>query len=309
MKKKEPLVIRFRSHIPPAYMAQFPPGRRYLAASPSEALTIIAGQPDDYGICLANPPEFVLNQLKDRAKKTENIILFYDLLPKPEECSTLSSFHVMVPSLCFYYFFRQHGVNAKLVNLLSLLKIDRIERTKQTEENLPSRKKICLWIDERLIAPCYQTEIARVISALLKKYHSGLNVIWVSEKKRHFSSAGVHLLRADNVGRIKEWQKANIILTLGSSFQSLVSLHLQFLSRGIAVITDDRGDHCEWVNHLFTGFVLGRKGTCKELGRYLLRMLKDPGLLQRFHENGPLLLERVIQTGNETSTGQFGHSS
>lgn len=304
MEQKEPLVIRFPSRIPSVYMAPFPPGQScYLTDSPSEALSIIAEQQNDNGIYLANPPASVWQHLPGK-----NITLFYDLLPKPEKSSFLSSFHVIVPSLGFYYFFRQHGVNVKLANLLPSLKINKAEEQQKAEDDLPSKKNICLWIDERLVASRYQTEVAQVICSLLKQ-QTRLKVVWVSEKQRYFSCAGIHFLKTDDADREKLWLNADIMLTLGSAYQSFVPLHMQLLSKGMALITDDRGDHSEWVNHLFTGFVLDRKEMYKELGRYLLRLLKDPGLLQRFHRNGPLLLERVLQTGHETSTGQFNHSS
>ncbi|MGA8942822.1 MAG: hypothetical protein WB502_08935 [Thermoactinomyces sp.] len=298
MEKKEPLVIRFPSRIPSVYMVPFPPGQNCLIDSPSKALSIIARQASDNRICLVNPPESVL----DRVEKTRDITLFFDRLPKRERCSLLSSCPVIVPSLGFYYFFRQRGINAKLANLLSSLEIGRTKKMKKTEQ------KICLWIDERLVAPRYQAETAQIVCSLLKK-QSGLDVIWVSEKRRHFSCEGVRFLGTDDADREEIWKNADVILTLGSACQSFVPLHMQLLSKGVAILTDDRGDHGEWVNHLFNGIILDSKETCKELKRALLRLLKDPGLLERFHHNGPFLLERMLRTGYGISTGQFNHSS
>ncbi len=307
MDEKEPLVIRFSSRIPTAYMAPFPPGKADFVGNLSEALSIITKHEDNNRIYLANPPESVLRYLLERVENVENITLFYDLLPKPDNCSLLTSFRIIVPSLAFYYFFRQHGENVKLANLLSSLKIDRSKDKKKAKSNLQSKQKTRLWIDERLVAPHYLTKVAQVICKLLKQ-QSGLKVIWVSEKRRRFSCAGIRFLKTDEADREKLWQNTDIMLTLGSVYQSFVPLHIQLLSKGIAIITDDRGDHGEWVNHLFTGFVLGRKETCKELGRYLFRLVKNPGLLQQFRGNSHLLVERVLQTGHETATGQFNHS-
>ena len=115
-EKKNSLLIRFPSSIPSAYMAQFPAGQGIPAADSREAWSLISREPEWTKVELVNPPAAVLKRLLEEGRNPQNIVLYYDHLPQAEEGTFLRSFHVRVPSLCFYYFFRQREVDVELIH-------------------------------------------------------------------------------------------------------------------------------------------------------------------------------------------------
>lgn len=292
-EKKNSLLIRFPSSIPSAYMAQFPAGQGIPAADSREAWSLISREPEWTKVELVNPPAAVLKRLLEEGRNPQNIVLYYDHLPQAEEGTFLRSFHVRVPSLCFYYFFRQREVDVELIHPQPVEPLKGSGDEEEAPKDLKMKNKVCLWIDDRLVAPRYRKGLALTVLKVLKQ-SDDLEVIWAGPHREDFDQR-IRVVPPEEADRKHLWLAADIVVTLSPVAQSMAPLHVRCLANQKAVITDDRGDHGEWVNHALTGFLLSQKGMFPELRRYLLRLLHQRDMLMRFQQNGPLMVEKVLK--------------
>lgn len=293
MEKKSPLMIRFPSQVPSVYIAQFPPGQGRIATCCHEAWSLILRESDQNKVYLVNPPSSVLKRLLEEVQSLNNITLFYDRLPQKEEGMLFRSFRIMVPSLYFYYLFRQQESEVELVHPLPAEPSEGAKAREEAKKYFMLKNEVCLWIDDRLIAPRYRKGLLQGISKILNQ-RADLKVVWVRQH-RGDSDLRIQIVHPEEADQKKLWLAGDILVTLSPVSQSMAPLHIQCLANKMAVITDDRGDHGEWVNHLLTGFLLSQKGMFQELGRYLLRLLNHRDLLRNFKQNGPLLIEKVLK--------------
>lgn len=292
MEKKSPLMIRFPSQIPPVYTAYFPPERGSFTIIDHEAWSLENKALDQRNMFLVNPPSLVLKHLLDKFQNPKNITLIYDHLPEEKEEKLFHSFRIIVPSLYFYYLFRQQAEEVELTHPLPVKSQKDAQARKEARKYLMLKNEVCLWIDDRLISPRYRKGLLLVVSKL-QSQHPDLKVVRVSQK-REDPVHPVRMLSSEEADAKKLWLAGDVLVTLGSRSQSMVPVHIQCLANQLAVITDDQGDHGEWVNHSLTGFLLSQKGMFQELRRYLLRLLHRRDMLQNFQRNGPLLIEKVL---------------
>jgi hypothetical protein len=141
------------------------------------------------------------------------------------------------------------------------------------------------------------------------KSHPQLKVVWVSQRLSH-SRNGIIFVKPQLVQEQDLWVGADLMLTVGGSRSSFVPLHVQCLFQGIPVVTDEKGDHGEWVNHLFAGIVLSHKGMAKELRHYFHLLAREPECLEQFRRNGQALVQKIIgaRLDAKQTDGKHDHS-
>jgi hypothetical protein len=128
---------------------------------------------------------------------------------------------------------------------------------------------------------------------------SAFQPVWVTS--RPFSALpDMTVLRPEEAEREKAWRTADLVITCGHFRRSFVPHQLAWMAQGTAVITDDGGDHAEWVPHLHAGLVVDRKHVASELSSYLARLAKHPFLVSHFKGNAL----RLARTKGERTGGK-----
>jgi hypothetical protein len=238
-----------------------------------------------------NPPLALL-------KKTHSpdVIFSFDHLPDSAAYARLAGRRVWVPSLTFRAHFRARGVQAETVR--PRLADGEEAEGKQTVLSAVSQKKIRLWIDDRLVDSSIRPSLFQAVRGVMRQT-SAFQPVWVTS--RPFSALpDMTVLRPEEAEREKAWRTADLVITCGHFRRSFVPHQLAWMAQGTAVITDDGGDHAEWVPHLHAGLVVDRKHVASELSSYLARLAKHPFLVSHFKGNAL----RLARTKGERTGGK-----
>ncbi|WP_124727454.1 hypothetical protein [Staphylospora marina] len=289
MEETEIRTFRFPSGLPGAMTGRFPDwedGMSVTRAADVSKVSIGTGGT----VRLFNPPAELIRTLPE----TLEIHAAFDELPPSGMIHVFRKARVIVPSLAFRSVFRRHGVEAELVHPdpRSPERIEERRKMLRRTYKIPS-SRVVAWADERLLSPSFQPLVLEVLRQAVKG-RNNLTAVWVSER----ADAGKHglkVLKAREVDREKGWLAADLVITATSVRRSLVPVHLPLLAANIAVFADEGGDHAEWVNHLFTGAVIGRKTFLRELRHYLEKAVRDPAWLEGLKHNAGKMAQHAVR--------------
>ncbi|MBA4543769.1 MULTISPECIES: glycosyltransferase [Thermoactinomyces] len=246
---------------------------------------------------LHNPPESVLQLCREQSSP---VTISFDRLPARKVFPLLKLYEVQVPSLSFGTIFRRNGVQAKVVHPLPRAMQRGKTGRKAARKLLRTGERLCVWVDENLVPASFRLSLFQALQAALKE-NGRFKAIWVTDR----TSFAKNRIVSVHSGRVKEkalWLAADLLLTVGGFGQSLAPLHIQSLYQRIPVMTDDTGDHGEWVKHLHSGILLDKKNIFRELRHYFCQLARNPGLLEQFRQNGHDLVQKTIGAKWDAST-------
>ncbi|MGX9706212.1 hypothetical protein [Laceyella tengchongensis] len=243
---------------------------------------------------LLNPSVEVLRSLPEHHKP----IIAYDILPSPDAYPFLRERTVWVPSHAFRHHFQLRQISADVRYPVPRAVPFLIQRKKKMKQHLGALGQKLLWIDDRLIPHAEKTALLDTLR-LICRLSPQLKVMWVTDRKetKHQHIRFVPPSKADHLAL---WQGADLTLTMGSAECSFATFHVQCLHAGIVVLTDDQGDHGEWIRHQYTGLVLNPKFLNKELRHYLPMLVNNPDWLFGLKKNGQSLVHKTLKTSEAT---------